>query len=142
MKKRVLAFGSFDGLHPGHLFYLKQAKKFGRELIVVIARDERIKKIKKREPLFKEKERKELIEWLKPVDKAVLGNKEEPIFEVLEQLKPDVIVLGYDQKPSNKKLRKELKKRKIKAEIKRAKALNPKKFKSSKLKKEIIKKFK
>jgi len=141
-KKRVLAFGTFDGLHPGHLFYLEQAKKLGKELIVVIARDSTVKKIKKREPILKEKERKHLIESLKPVDKAVLGAKKGSRFEILKKLKPNLIVLGYDQKPGKKELEKELKKKKIKAEIKRIKAFNPKKFKSSKLKKKISELFK
>ncbi|MFH1663573.1 MAG: adenylyltransferase/cytidyltransferase family protein [archaeon] len=137
-KHRVLAFGTFDGLHPGHLHYLEQAKKFGEELTVVIARDTRVKKIKLREPILKENERKKLIQALKPVDKTVLGNKNGAIFEVLKKLKPEVIVLGYDQQPSTEKLREELKKRGIKAEIKRVKALNAGKFKSSKLKNKII----
>lgn len=140
-KKRVLAFGTFDGIHPGHIFYLKQAKKLGKELIVVIARDKTVKKIKGKKPILKEKERQNLIKTLKPVDKAILGFQTGTIFEILKKLKPDIIVLGYDQKPAKKELEKELKKIGIKAEIKRIKSLNPKKFKSSKIKKQIIKKF-
>ncbi len=141
MKKRILAFGTFDGIHPGHLFYLEKAKKFGTELIVVIARDETVKKIKGKKPILKEKERKKLIEGLKPVDKAVLGLKSRTIFKRLKTLKPDVIVLGYDQKPSKEKIKEEMKKLGIKAKIKRVKGLNSKRFKSSKIKKEIIKKY-
>ncbi len=135
--KRVLAFGAFDGIHPGHIYYLTEAKKLGNKLIVVIARDERIIKIKMHEPILKEKERKYLIENLKPVDKAVLGNKKGEIFDILKELKPDVIVLGYDQKPSEETLKKELEKRNLKAEIKRIKPFNPEKFKSSKIKERI-----
>jgi FAD synthetase len=141
LKKRVLAFGTFDGLHPGHLYYLNTAKKFGTELIVVIARDKTVKKIKGKKPILKEKERKKLIESLKSVDKAVLGKKKRKLTEIIKRLKPQVIVLGYDQKPTKKELKKELKKIKVKAEIKRVKALNSRRFKSSKLKKEIIKQF-
>jgi len=140
-KKRVLAFGTFDGIHPGHIYYLEQAKKFGDELIVVIARDKTVEKIKGKKPILKEKERKHLIASLKPVNKAVLGLTGKKTFEILKKLKPQVIVLGYDQKPTKKELEKELKKIGITAEIKRVKALNSKRFKSSKLKKEIIKKF-
>ncbi|MBU2100326.1 FAD synthase [Candidatus Micrarchaeota archaeon] len=142
MKKRVLVFGTFDGLHPGHLYYLQQAKKFGTELIVVIARDKTVEKIKGKKPILKEKERKHLIESLKPVNKAVLGTKKGSVFEVVKKLKPEVIVLGYDQKPAKKELEKELKRIGVKMKIKRVKALNSKRFKSSKLKKEIIKQFK
>ncbi|MBU2099767.1 FAD synthase [Candidatus Micrarchaeota archaeon] len=137
MVKKVIAFGTFDGLHPGHIYYLEQAKKFG-ELTVVIARDSTVKKVKGRKTLLNEKERKKMIESLKAVDKAVLGEKKENKFEILKKLKPDTIVLGYDQKPSKKELEKELKKMKINAEIKRVNAWNPKKFKSTKLKKKII----
>jgi FAD synthetase len=140
-KRRVLAFGTFDGLHPGHLFYLKQAKKSGTELIVVIARDKTVEKIKGKKPILKEKERKHLIESLKPVDKVVLGTKKGKIYKIVEKLKPEVIALGYDQKPAKKELEKELKKIGMQVKIKRMKAFNPKKFKSSKLKKEIIKQF-
>ncbi|PIN98316.1 MAG: FAD synthase [Candidatus Diapherotrites archaeon CG10_big_fil_rev_8_21_14_0_10_31_34] len=137
MVKKVMAFGTFDGIHPGHIYYLEQAKKFG-ELTVVIARDETVKKVKGRKTLFKEKERKKMIESLKAVDKTVFGAKKESKFEILKKFKPEIIVLGYDQKPSKKELEKELKKMNLKAEIKRVKALNSKRFKSSKLKKKII----
>lgn len=138
--KKVIAFGTFDGLHPGHIYYLEKAKKFG-EVIVVIARDSTVRKVKKRKTLLNEKERKKMIESLKVVDKAVLGSKKGKKFGILKKLKPEVIVLGYDQKPSLKELRKELKKMKLKAQVKRIKAWQPKKFKSSKLKKKIIELF-
>ncbi len=139
VKKRVLAFGKFDGIHPGHLYYLEQAKKFGKELIVVIARDKRIEKIKRKKPVLKEKERKKLVEALKPVDKTVLGKEKDSVFEILRKLKPEVIVLGYDQKPGKKKTEEKIKKMKLKIKVKKVKAFNSKRFKSSKLKKEIIK---
>ncbi|MCD4694128.1 adenylyltransferase/cytidyltransferase family protein, partial [bacterium] len=47
---KVMCFGTFDNLHLGHLFYLKEAKKFGDYLVVVIARDNNVKKIKGRCP--------------------------------------------------------------------------------------------
>ncbi len=138
MKKKVLAFGTFDGIHPGHLYYLEKAKEQGKELTVVIARDLNIKKIKGKKPILKEEERRYLIQSLKPVDKTVFGLKKGNKFEIVKRLKPDVIVLGYDQKPSVKELKKELKKMKIKAEIKRINSWDSKRFKSSKLKKKII----
>jgi len=139
VKKRVLAFGKFDGLHLGHLYYLEQAKKFGEELTVVIARDKRIQETKGKKPVLKEKERKKLVQTLKPVDKTVLGKETGNVFEILKKIKPEVIVLGYDQKPSNKKIQEEIKKMNLKAKVARIKAFNSKRFKSSKLKKEIIK---
>ena len=137
MVKKIIAFGTFDGLHPGHIYYLEQAKKFGK-LTVVIARDLTVKKIKGRKTLFNEKERKKMIESLKAVNKAVLGSKKGKKFDLLKKFKPDLIVLGYDQKPSIKELKKELKKMKLKTKVKRIKSWQPKKFKSTKLKKKII----
>ncbi|WP_459202552.1 adenylyltransferase/cytidyltransferase family protein [Methanococcus sp. CF] len=95
-KKIAVTAGTFDLLHPGHFNTLKFAKKHADELVVIIARDETVKKIKGRSPVIPEEQRKIMIEALKPVDRAVLGsltNKLEPILEI----KPDVIVLGPDQ---------------------------------------------
>ena len=106
---RVMAFGTFDLVHPGHIRYLKMAKKLGTELIVVIARDDSVKRIKGKKALFNESERLELISSLKFVDKAVLGHdfvKDKS--QIVGEHWPDVIALGYDQKPSNEQLRKEL----------------------------------
>lgn len=90
--KTVMAQGVFDILHPGHLHYFEQSKERGEELIVVIARDSRIDK----DTYFSEEERREMVEALENVDKALLGNKGS-IYKVLEEINPDVITLGYDQ---------------------------------------------
>ncbi|MEK7084029.1 MAG: adenylyltransferase/cytidyltransferase family protein, partial [Patescibacteria group bacterium] len=58
---RVLVFGTFDGIHTGHLYFLTQAKKKGRVLTVVIARDETVKQLKQRSPRHGENERKKMI---------------------------------------------------------------------------------
>ena len=132
--KTSMAFGSFDILHQGHLNYLKQAKKFGGFLIVVVARDKNIIKFKGKKPINNENKRLKKIKKLKFVDKAVLGNKDD-ILEVLEEYKPDIICLGYDQKTVDEdKLKKELKKRDIKAKIVRCRPFKPEVYKSSKMK--------
>jgi FAD synthetase len=92
---RVMASGVFDLLHPGHLYFLSQAKKLGDELIVVVARDRTAARLK-RPPILPEELRREMVEALKPVDKAVLGSLTD-IYHTVEELKPDVIALGYDQ---------------------------------------------
>jgi len=67
------------------------------------------------------------------VDEAILGHKDD-IFEVLEEFKPGIICLGYDQKTvEEEKLKEELEKRNIKAEIVRANPYKEDIFKSSKL---------
>ena len=69
----VMAFGSFDVLHPGHIYYLKESKRLGDKLVVVVAKDSTIKKIKGQEPKYTEKQRLEHVRDLPMVDKAVLG---------------------------------------------------------------------
>lgn len=129
----VMCFGTFDILHPGHLSYFRQAKKYGDVLVVVIARD---KNVRKKKLIFNEKERLKMIESLKTIDKAVLGNLKDS-FKIIKQLKPDIICLGYDHQIREEILRKELKKRNLNPQIERAKAYHPEKFKSSRIK-EII----
>ena len=140
--KRVLAAGTFDLLHPGHYEYLKFAKSLGDELIVVVARDETVKKIKGRKPIIPEEQRRIMVEALKPVDKAILGslnNKLEPIVKI----KPDIIVLGPDQKTfDEEELKKELEKYNLKPKIVRFNKYINCPFNSSySIVKEIIKRF-
>ena len=105
---RVMAVGIFDLLHAGHLHYVEQAKSLGEELIVVIAHDETVRQ-QKHEPVTGQDLRRRMVEGLKPVDKAVIGNPPEvPIFEILGKIKPDLIALGYDQKHSIDAIRKGL----------------------------------
>ena len=97
---RVMAVGVFDLLHAGHLHYVEQAKSLGDELIVVVAHDDTVRK-QKHEPVTNQELRRRMVEGLKPVDKAIVGNPPNiPIFDILDSVKPDVIALGYDQKHS------------------------------------------
>lgn len=113
-----MASGVFDILHPGHISYLEQAKSFGDRLVVVVACDETVRK-NKHEPVTPEKMRVKLISSLKVVDEAILG-KNGNMYDILDEIKPDVIVLGYDQKFDEDKLKAELKKRGLSIEVKRA----------------------
>ena len=127
-----MAFGSFGVLHKGHEHYLKEAKSYGDYLIVVVGRDENILRFKGKKPKHDDEYRLEQVKKLNFVDKAVLGHKDN-VFEVLNEFKPDVICLGYDQKVDEEKLREELRKRNLKAEIVRAKPYKEDVYKSSKL---------
>ena len=95
-KKIVLAGGVFDIIHPGHIHTLNAAKALGDVLIVAIATDKTAQKMKKRNPLHNQELRCELVSCLSMVDKAVIGH-ENDIFETVKEIKPDIIVLGYDQ---------------------------------------------
>src|SRR3989338_11029882 len=92
----VLAFGTFDLLHPGHISYLRQAKALGKRLVVVIATDSNVEKIKGKRPLNSQEARKELVEALKIVDEALIGFEDDMIKSV-EKVKPEIVALGYDQ---------------------------------------------
>jgi FAD synthetase len=111
-----MATGVFDILHLGHLHYLEESKKLGDELVVVVATDTTVRK-RKHEPITPEKMRCELVASLKPVDKAVLGREGGDIFEIVKDLRPDIITLGYDQPFDKQNLEKELAKRGLKVKV-------------------------
>ena len=95
-KKIVLAGGVFDIIHPGHIHTLNAAKALGGILVVAIATDKTAKKMKKRSPLHNQELRRELVSCLSMVDKAIVGH-EDNIFQTVKEVKPNIIVLGYDQ---------------------------------------------
>ncbi len=130
--KLVMCAGTFDIIHPGHLYYLSESKKYGDKLIVVVARDETSERIKGKKPVHNEKARLEAIRMLDIVDEAVLGNPGS-IFDIVEKIKPNVICLGYDQRIHNNELEDELKKRSINADVIRISAYMPNLYKSSKM---------
>lgn len=121
-----MVFGTFDLLHKGHLNFFEQAKKQGDYLIVAVARDKTVKRVKGKPPKNSEKQR---LKQIKPhADKAVLGyikNKH----KIIEKYQPDIICLGYDQKFFLEGLKQ------FKIPIKKLKAYQPHKYKSSKLRK-------
>ena len=106
---RVMATGVFDLLHPGHIHYLSEAKKLGDELVVVVARDSTAERLKHR-PIVPEAQRLEMVAALKPVDRAMLGH-EGNIYDILTEIRPDVIALGYDQAHDEAKIQEEARKR-------------------------------
>ena len=132
--KIVMCAGTFDVIHPGHLFYLSEAKKHGDKLVVVVARDDTSKAFKGKKPVHDERERLESVRMLKIADKAVLGHQGS-IFDIIGEIKPDVICLGYDQKVQKLELEDELRKRGIKADVVRIDAYMPHLYKSSKIRK-------
>jgi FAD synthetase len=94
-KVRVMTQGVFDLLHVGHLHYFQKARALGDELVVVIARDKTVGR-QKHKPIMAEDARLELIANLKPVDRAILGDEHDP-YKSVQDLKPDIIAIGYDQ---------------------------------------------
>lgn len=140
MQKKVLVFGTFDGLHEGHLDFFRQAKQHGDYLMVVVGRDANVRKLKGRVPRFNENERLKVVQECGLVDEARLGNaghntapgKPFNPYAIIEEIKPDVICLGYDQTHFTEKLGAALKEMGLgNIEIKRLEAFEPEKYKSS-----------
>ena len=108
---RVMAVGVFDLLHAGHLHYMEQAKSLGDYLVVVVAHDDTVRK-RKHEPVTGQDLRRRMVEGLKPVNEAVIGNPPEvPIFDILPKVNPDIIALGYDQEHAEERIRMSLEER-------------------------------
>jgi FAD synthetase len=111
----VLATGVFDILHMGHLYYLSEAKKLGDRLVVVVARDETASRLKRR-PIVPEHLRLEMVRGLKPVDEAVLGDRDD-FYKVVETVRPQIIALGHDQSHDPDRIKKELQGRGLEVEV-------------------------
>ena len=102
---RVMAQGAFDVLHPGHLHYLSESAALGDELVVVLARDERV--ASRKDLYMDEASRREVVGALAVVDEAIVGN-EGDIYDVLDEVDPDVVTIGYDQDYDLEELRADL----------------------------------
>jgi len=116
----VLTTGAFDMLHPGHLKLLEEAKKLaGSEgkLVVLIARDETVRRNKGRDPIFDEEARRYMVSMLKPVDEAILGYTPPSFEKVIERVKPDIVVFGYDQEKFRKEFERFCRERGIDVDI-------------------------
>lgn len=136
--KKVMVFGAFDGFHPGHLNFLKQAKEFGDFLIVSVGTDRNVEKIKGKKPLFSEDERYELIQNLKIVDQAIMGAHHNFFLQIKAQ-EPDVICLGYDQWADEEWVREELDKVGLKkTKVIRLAPYAPEKAKSTNMKQKSV----
>ena len=133
----VMAFGTFDFIHLGHLSFFQQANTFGDKLIVVVARDSNVKRIKGKKPFFSQAERVKLVNNLKPVDLAVLGD-DKNFFTAVQKYEPSVIVLGYDQKVLFENY---IRRKLDEIGLKKTRIVRLKPFKHSKHKSKRLKKF-
>ncbi len=99
-KKRVMVAGTFEIVHPGHIFLLKRAARLGK-VSVVVSRDRNAAKAKGRTPTVHEAQRLEVIRNIKCVDSAILGDRK-TFTNSIRRLKPDIILLGPDQMEAKK----------------------------------------
>ena len=107
--KKILIFGVFDGIHEGHLSFIKEAKTRGDHLVAIVARDLTVKEIKGELPQNTEIERINELLKVPEVDLVLLGDAELGTYNVLKEVKPDILFLGYDQKDLEKDLNKKIK---------------------------------
>ncbi len=133
---KIIVFGTFDGLHKGHLNFFKQAKNFMKNsfLIVSIARDKNVLRIKGEYPDKNEDERIALVKKCKLIDQVVLSDLKNYLSHII-RINPDIIALGYDQKAYVKELKKDLKNKGISIKIVRLKPYKEKIYKNHLLKK-------
>ncbi len=135
-----MIFGTFDVVHQGHLHFFQQAKKYGNFLITVVSRDVRAEEIKKKKLLHTETERKKFLDAIKYIDRTMLGDKYD-VYKNIKKIKPDVIVLGYDQVKFTQDLKKKLQEFGLSTKIVRAKAYQSKNMKTHKIRKLLEEKF-
>ena len=128
--KKVITFGTFDHFHAGHESYLKQAKELGDFLIVVIARDKTVKRIKGKTANHSERERLNAVKASGLADKVLLGSTGDK-YDVILKHKPDVIALGYDQFAFTFRLNKMIIDNKLNTKIVRLKSYKPNVYKTS-----------
>jgi FAD synthetase len=134
--KRIVATGTFDILHPGHLFYLEESRRLGDELFVIVARDSNVKH--KPKPVVCEEQRLAMIRALKPVDHAELGDLHD-MFRPIEAIRPDIITLGFNQHFDPEHLRHMLRERKLDTDVVRVGRYNGPLTSSSKIVEQILK---
>ena len=112
--KTVVATGTFDLLHPGHLYYLEESRRLGDELYVIIARDANVRH--KPRPVIPEDQRMKMVGALKPVDHAVLGDLHD-MFRPIREIQPAIITIGFNQHFDEVKLVDDLRARGINSEV-------------------------
>lgn len=132
-----MVFGTFDIFHPGHKNFLKQARQYGNYLVVVIARDKTVEKVKGKLPCNNESDRRQAVIKSGLADEVIPGRLKDK-YQLIKKYQPEVICLGYDQTAFINNLSEKLKEFNLaKTKIIRLKSYYPQKYKSSKLKKKL-----
>lgn len=114
---KVMVSGTFDILHPGHARYIREAWELGR-VVAVVANDETVRRFKKRDPIVPGTQRAELLESLKYVERARVGYPDD-MFRIVEEERPNIILLGPDQPFDEETLRRRLRERGLEVEVRR-----------------------
>ncbi len=98
-KKIVFTNGCFDLIHIGHVLYLEEAKSLGDILIVAANSDTSVSKLKgPHRPIKDEYNRTHILAALASVDMVLVFDEDDP-YNIIKQIKPDVLVKGGDWTP-------------------------------------------
>lgn len=111
--KTVVIFGVFDGVHDGHLSFIKDAKREGNHLVAIVARDNVVKELKSNLPRYNESERINMLLEIHDIDLVLLGDPKIGTYNILKEVKPHIVFLGYDQQALYKNLNNAIKNGKL-----------------------------
>jgi FAD synthetase len=109
INKKVAIFGVFDGIHEGHLYFINEAKKEGNHLVAIVARDKVVEGLKGKFPKYSEVDRVNALLKIADIDLVLLGDPKIGMYNVLKEVKPDIVFLGYDQEALYKNLNQAIK---------------------------------
>ena len=99
--KIVFTNGCFDILHVGHLDYLEGARSLGNRLVVGVNTDDSVRRIKgPQRPINDEYSRTRMLAALAFVDAVILFDEDTP-YELIDMVKPDILVKGDDYLTEN-----------------------------------------
>ncbi|MDP2703879.1 MAG: adenylyltransferase/cytidyltransferase family protein [bacterium] len=129
--KKVLVFGTFDGIHEGHRVFLRQAHKCGDNLIVAVAKDEVVEKLKGHKPTKDLGQRTKDLRNTGFVDEVIEGDLDLGSWGVIGKVKPNVIALGYDQGGLKEALLGYIREKGLEIQVKVMEAYRPEKYHSS-----------
>ena len=111
-KKKILVAGTFDLIHAGHIYLINEAAKLG-DVYVIVATDRNRELFSGERPIIPQEQRLEVIRNIKNVKEARLGRNDNDTLKTVEEIQPNIILLGPDQKYSSEILEKKLKEKNL-----------------------------
>jgi FAD synthetase len=105
--KKVLIAGTFDLIHLGHIYLINEAAKLG-DVYVIVATDKNRELYSGEAPIVPEEQRLRVIKSIKNVKDAKLGRHDNDTLKTVEEIKPDIVLLGPNQKYSIETIKKGL----------------------------------
>jgi FAD synthetase len=104
LNKKVVIFGVFDGVHEGHISFINEAKQAGNHLVAIVARDNVVLELKGKLPKHNEIERVRELLKNTDIDLVLLCDPKIGTYNILKEVKPNIIFLGYDQQALHKNI--------------------------------------